>query len=148
VKRTTHGNLPEGISADDLVILFDAECVVCSGWVHFILRWDKAGRLRIGAVQSPLGRALMTYAGLDPNNVDTMLFVERGVPYSQSCAFLRAVRYLRFPMPLLTLGRVVPAFLRDWLYDRVAKNRYSLFGKKDLCMIPAPEERARFLPEV
>ncbi|HBQ15574.1 MAG: DCC1-like thiol-disulfide oxidoreductase family protein [Sandaracinaceae bacterium] len=134
--------LGEGESA----LLFDAECVVCSGWVHFVLRWDRAGALRIGAVQSEAGRALLEYAGLDPDDVDTMLLIERGVPYAKSSAFLRAVRFFRFPMNLLSVGLIVPRFLRDWLYDRVAKNRYSLFGKKELCLIPAPEERARFLP--
>ena len=147
MRRPTHGPLPAAVSADDLVILFDAECVVCSGWVHFILRNDPKANLRIGAVQTETGRALLAYAGLNPDDVDTMLFVERGVPYSQSSAFLRAVRYLRFPWPLLTVGRVIPVFLRNWLYDRVAKNRYRLFGKKELCLIPSPAERARFLPD-
>jgi predicted DCC family thiol-disulfide oxidoreductase YuxK len=147
MKRAIHGELPPAVSKDDVVILFDAECVVCSGWVHFILRNDPHGNLRIGAVQSANGQALLRYAGLDPNDIDTMLLVEHGLPYSQSSAFLRAVRYLRFPWPLLTVGRVMPVFLRNWLYDRVAKNRYRLFGKKDLCLIPAPAERARFLPD-
>ncbi|MCA9578619.1 MAG: thiol-disulfide oxidoreductase DCC family protein [Polyangiales bacterium] len=147
MRRPIHGALPEAVGPDDLVILFDAECVVCSGWVHFILRNDPKANLRIGAVQTETGRALLRYAGLDPDDIDTMLFVERGVPYSQSSAFLRAVRYLRFPWPLLTVGRVIPVFLRNWLYDRVAKNRYKLFGKKELCLIPSPAERARFLPD-
>lgn len=147
MRRPIHGELPPGIRPDDVVILFDAECVVCSGWVHFILRNDPKGNLRIGAVQTSTGKALLRYAGLDDQDVDTMLLIERGVPYSQSSAFLRAVTYLRFPWPLLTVGRVIPVFLRNWLYDRVAKNRYTLFGKKDLCLIPAPAERARFLPD-
>lgn len=140
------GPLPDVLAEDDLALLFDAECVVCSGWVHFVLRWDKRGTIRIGAVQSEGGRALLTFAGLDPDDIDTMLFVERGVPYARSSAVLRAVRYFRFPWPLLSVGLLVPAFLRDWVYDRIAKNRYSLFGKKELCLIPAPEHRARFLP--
>ncbi|MCA9609727.1 MAG: DUF393 domain-containing protein [Myxococcales bacterium] len=140
------GPLPDVIGADEVALLFDAECVVCSGWVHFVLKWDTKGTLRIGAVQSEGGRALLAYAGLDPDDVDTMLLVERGVPWAKSDAFLRACRYFRFPMWLAQVGFVVPRFLRDWAYDRIAKNRYSLFGKKELCLIPAPEERARFLP--
>ena len=142
MKRPIHGELPPAVSPDDVVILFDAECVVCSGWVHFILRNDPKGNLRIGAVQTSTGKALLRYAGLNDEDVDTMLLVERGVPYSQSSAFLRAVCYLRFPWPLLTVGRVMPVFLRNWLYDRVAKNRYRLFGKQDLCLIPSPAEPA------
>ena len=146
MRRSPTGPLPEVLDEDDVALLFDAECVVCSGWVHFVLRWDRAGTIRIGAVQSDAGRDLLRFAGLDPDDIDTMLLIERGVPYARSSAFLRAVRYFRFPMPLLAIGLIVPAFLRDWLYDRVAKNRYRLFGKKELCLVPAPEERARFLP--
>jgi len=142
----TKGALPEVLGPDEVAVLFDAECVVCSGWVHFILRWDRKGTIRIGAVQSEAGKALLSYAGLATDDVDTMLLVERGTPYAKSSAFLRAVRYFKLPMSLLFAGLIVPWFFRDWLYDRVAKNRYRLFGKKDLCLIPAPEERARFLP--
>ena len=146
MKRTPCGALPPAVAPDDIVLLFDAECVVCSGWVHFVLKWDRDGILRIGAVQSEVGRSLLTYAGLDPDDIDTMLLVERGVPYARSTAVLRACRYFRFPMSLARVGLLVPTFLRDWAYDRVARNRYRLFGKKELCMIPAPEHRARFLP--
>jgi len=146
MRRETTGPLPDVLGADEVAILFDAECVVCSGWVHFILRWDREGRLRIGAVQSEAGRALLLYAGLDPDDVDTMLLVEKGVPWAKSSALLRAVRYFRYPMRLFFVGLIVPAFIRDWFYDRVAKNRYQLFGKKELCLIPDPDQRARFLP--
>ncbi|MEM1414578.1 MAG: DCC1-like thiol-disulfide oxidoreductase family protein [Myxococcota bacterium] len=147
MRRTTRGPLPEGIAADDRVVLFDAACVVCAGWVHFLLRWDPPGKLRIGAVQAPLGRALLAYADLPTDDVDTMLFVEEGRAYAKSSAFLRVCRHLRFPLPLLAVGLLVPTPVRDWLYDRLAKNRYRLFGKQEICLIPSPEQRARFLPE-
>lgn len=147
MRMSPTGPLPDVVDEDDLVVLFDAECVVCSGWVHFVLRWDREGQIRIGAVQSEAGRALLVYAGLDPDDIDTMLFVERGVPYARSSAVLRASRYFRMPWPMLAIGMLVPTPIRDWFYDRVAKNRYSLFGKKELCLVPAPEQRARFLPD-
>lgn len=140
-----NGPLPAALSPTDVALFFDAECVVCSSWVHFVLKWDRTESIRIGAVQSEVGRAALTYAGLDPDNVDTMLLIERGVPHARSSAFLHACHYFRFPMWLAQAGLIVPRFIRDFLYDRVAKNRYRLFGKKDLCLIPAPEQRARFL---
>ncbi len=146
MRRDAVGPLPEVLGAEEVAILFDAECVVCNGWVHFVLRWDRSGTLRIGAVQSEGGRALLRYAGLDPDDINTMLLVERGVPYAKSSAALRAARYFRLPMRLLALGLVVPGFIRDWFYDRLAKNRYRLFGKKELCLVPDPDQRARFLP--
>ena len=103
------GPLPPVLGEGESALLFDAECVVCSGWVHFVLRWDRAGALRIGAVQSDAGRALLEYAGLDPDDVDTMLLIERGVPYAKSSAFLRAVLFFRFPMNLLSLGLIAVA---------------------------------------
>ncbi|MBX3272365.1 MAG: DUF393 domain-containing protein [Sandaracinaceae bacterium] len=139
------GPLPDVLDPSEVALLFDAECVVCSAWVHFVLKWDARATLRIGAVQSEAGRALLEYAGLDPDDVDTMLLVERGVPWAKSDAFLRACRYFRYPMRLARIAYVLPRFLRDWLYDRVAKNRYTLFGKKELCLIPDPSARARFL---
>ncbi len=147
MRLTPTGPLPEGIGEADRVLLFDAACVVCAGWVRFVLRWDPPGRLRIGAVQAPLGRELLAYAGLPTEDVDTMLFVDRGVPYAKSSAFLRACRYLRFPLPLLRAGLLLPAPVRDWLYDRLAKNRYRLFGTQEICLVPTPDQRARFLPE-
>ena len=80
--------------------------MVCSGWVHFILRNDPKANLRIGAVQTETGRALLRYAGLNPDDVDTMLLVERGVPYSQSSAFLRAVRVSNHFLPIGYDGEV------------------------------------------
>ena len=145
MKLTPTGPLPDCLGADEVAILFDAECVVCNSWVHFVLKWDRDGVLRIGAVQSEAGRALLAYAGLDTDDVDTMLLVERGVPYAKSSAVVRASRYFRFPMVVLSAGIIFPRFLRDWFYDRIALNRYSLFGRKEMCLIPAPEERVRFL---
>ncbi|MEO0323876.1 MAG: DCC1-like thiol-disulfide oxidoreductase family protein [Myxococcota bacterium] len=147
MRCTPTGPLPEGIDPGDRVLLFDAACVVCAGWVRFVLRWDPAGRLRIGAVQTPLGRALLAYADLPTEDVDTMVFIDRGVPYAKSSAFLKACRYLRFPLGLLQVGLFLPRPVRDWLYDRLAKNRYRLFGTQEICLVPSPEQRARFLPE-
>ena len=74
-----------------------------------------------------------------------MVFVEGGRAYVKSTAVLRIARYLRWPWPLLCLGLALPETLRDWLYDLIASNRYRLFGKSDVCMVPTPEVRRRFL---
>ena len=120
--------------------------MLCSRWVHFVLKWDRTKKIRLGSVQSESGRELLAYAGLNVDDVDTMLLIERGVPYARSSAFHRVCRYFRFPMFLCSVGLIAPSCIRDWAYDRIAKNRYTLFGKQELCMLPAPEERERFLP--
>jgi predicted DCC family thiol-disulfide oxidoreductase YuxK len=126
-------------------VLFDGVCNLCNGWVQFVIARDPQARLRLAAVQSPAGQAILAWCGLPTDEFDTMVFVEDGRAYFRSTAFLRAVRHLSWPWPLLSVGRIVPRPLRDWLYDRVAKNRYRLFGRQESCMMPTPAIRSRFL---
>ena len=144
-KTKTKGLLPPSISSDDVVILFDSECVICSGWAQFVLRWTPDETVRIGSVQSKVGQELLVYAGLTPNGLDTMLLIEKGTPYVRSTALLRVCRYFRFPMSLARIGLVIPTSLRDWLYNRIAGNRYKLFGKKEACLMPPSARRGQFL---
>jgi predicted DCC family thiol-disulfide oxidoreductase YuxK len=76
---------------------------------------------------------------------DSFVLVEDGQVYLKSRAFFRTVRYMNFPWPVFGIGRILPRVLADWLYDRVARNRYAVFGRKPTCMIPKPELAARFL---
>ena len=137
--------LPSGIGLDDRVVLFDGVCNLCNGWVRFLIARDPAARLRLASVQSDAGRAILAWCGLPVDHFDTMVFVEAGRAYTKSTAFLRVVRYFPRPWPWLSWGLVVPRPLRDWLYDRVALNRYRLFGRQEVCMLPTPEIRSRFL---
>lgn len=130
---------------DHPIVLFDGVCNFCNGWVRFIVARDPQARLRLAAVQSPAGQEILERSGLPLDNFDTMVLVEDGTTYFKSTAFLRAVRYLKQPWPWLTAGRLVPRPVRDWLYDRIARNRYRLFGRTESCMIPTPEMRSRFL---
>jgi predicted DCC family thiol-disulfide oxidoreductase YuxK len=127
------------------VVLYDGVCNLCNRWVHFLIPRDRQARLKLAAVQSEAGKAILAWAGLPVENVDTMVFVERGRAYTKSDAFLRIVGHFPWPWPLLKLGLLVPAGLRNWLYDRVALNRYALFGKSESCMMPSPDLARRFL---
>lgn len=127
------------------IILFDGVCVLCSAWVPFVHQRDPAGRYHFASVQSEAGQALLAWLGLPIDQCDTMVYIESGQAYYRSTAFLKIVRGLAGPWPLLGAGRLVPAFLRDWLYDRIALNRYRLFGKHETCMVPTPELAGRFV---
>ncbi len=128
------------------IIVFDGVCNVCAGWVKFVHRRDPQGRFHFASIQSDSGRALMQWAGLDADNVDTMLYVENGVAYTRSTAFLKIVRHFPDAWPLLSqAGLVTPAFLRDFLYNRIAQNRYRLFGQRASCLIPDASLTPRFL---
>lgn len=138
--------LPAGLTAADRVILFDGVCVVCSAWVDFVIARDPDAKFLLSSVQSEPGREILAFAGVDPDNCDTMAYVEDGKVTLKSTAFLRIVRHFGGLWPLLGVGGfVAPRFLRDFIYDRIAKNRYWLFGKRDTCTVPTPEVRARFL---
>jgi predicted DCC family thiol-disulfide oxidoreductase YuxK len=131
------------------VLLYDGVCGFCNQSVRTILRLDPRGPLRFAALGSDYARELI---GRHPTlrSVDSVVFVdEPGQPDERvavrSAAALRVVDYLGGPWKLLKATRVIPAPLRDYLYDRFANIRYRVFGKYDSCPIPPPEVRTRFI---
>jgi predicted DCC family thiol-disulfide oxidoreductase YuxK len=134
-----------GVSAEDHVILFDGVCKLCSAWVRFIIRFDKNHKFKLASVQSPEGRAILEWHGFPTDYFETLLLVEGPVVYTKSTAFFRVSRRLPWPWPLLCIGWVVPSIFSDWLYDRIAKNRYRIFGRHNECVLPDKDHNARFL---
>jgi predicted DCC family thiol-disulfide oxidoreductase YuxK len=131
---------------DPPIILFDGVCVLCSGFAQFVIRRDPRARFRFAAMQSEPGRALLRRYGLPLENWDSNALIEDGVAYLKSAAVFRILRHLSGAWPLLALGRfVLPRRLCDGLYDRVARNRYGLFGRRETCLVPTAELRRRFL---
>jgi predicted DCC family thiol-disulfide oxidoreductase YuxK len=129
------------MNADQSIVLFDGVCNLCNGLVQFILPRDPAGRFRFASLQSDAARRLLK--GDAP--VETIVLIEEGKTYVKSAAALRIARRLRFPWPLLYALTVVPRGLRDIVYDWVARHRYVWFGKRDVCMVPSPQWRGRFM---
>lgn len=125
--------------------LYDGVCVLCSGSVQYALRHERDHAIRFVAIQSPEGRELARRHGIDPDAPESFLFVEDGKAWPKSDGVLALVEHLSGPARLLKLGRVLPKALRDWLYDRLARNRYRLFGRKDTCGLPDPAQRHRFV---
>lgn len=137
--------LPPKVNANDRVVLYDGVCKLCNGWSQFLLQHDKQELFKLCSVQSPEGQGILKWFGLPTDEFATMVLVEGNVAWFKSDAFLRVVKYLPVPWKLLSIFRVLPKFLRDWGYDRVALNRYSLFGKYDQCVIPSSSDFHRFL---
>jgi predicted DCC family thiol-disulfide oxidoreductase YuxK len=131
------------------VLLYDGVCGFCNGAVRTILRLDRHRTLRFAALDSDFGRAMIDrHPSL--REVDTVVFVDNpgqaGERVSvRTAAGLRVADYLGGPWKLLRVAAVIPAPVRDWLYDRFARVRYRVFGKYSSCPLPAPEVRARFL---
>jgi predicted DCC family thiol-disulfide oxidoreductase YuxK len=130
------------------VFLFDGVCVLCSHSVAFVLKHERAPLMRFVAIQSGEGRALAETHGIDPDNPESFLFIENGIALPKSDGIAALARYLRTPWSWIGAFRILPRPVRDWLYDRIARNRYRIFGKRESCLIPTPETRQRFsLPD-
>jgi predicted DCC family thiol-disulfide oxidoreductase YuxK len=127
------------------IILFDGVCNLCNGSVQFVIKRDPEGLFRFAALQSSQGQELMRQHNLDTSGLYSIIVVSGDKVWQRSRAALEIVRHLSGLWPLLYAFIIVPPFIRDWVYDRIAANRYKWFGKKEECMIPTPELRARFL---
>ena len=128
-----------------LIILFDGVCNFCDGAVNFTIKRDKNKQIKFAALQSDIGKQLSKEYGLPENYMNSFLFIENGKMYSKSTAALKVCRHLKGLWPLCYGLIIVPSFIRNGIYDLIAKNRYKWFGQKEECMIPTPEVRARFL---
>ena len=127
------------------IVLFDGVCNLCDGFVQFVMKRDKAGIFRFAPLQSEAGRVLLRHFNLDEAAMDTVVLIENGALHTKSTAALRTVRNIGGVWGLGYTFIILPKFIRNSVYDFIAKNRYRWFGKKDACMIPTPEVRARFL---
>jgi predicted DCC family thiol-disulfide oxidoreductase YuxK len=128
------------------LILFDGVCNLCSWSVQFLASRDLEGRFWFASVQSVTGQAALRRFDIPTQDWDSFVLVEDDGATFKSEAFFRTVRYMKFPWPLLRIAGFLPQMLTDWNYDRVARNRYAVFGRKTVCMVPRPELAARFLP--
>lgn len=127
------------------IILFDAVCVLCNGWVNFLLKYDKHATFKLASVQSPLGQDILKYYQMPLDHYDTMLTIYQAKLYTESTAFLKVMQHLGFPFSMLSVGLITPSFIRDFLYKHIARNRYRLFGKTEACIIPSAQNRRHFL---
>ena len=128
------------------LLLFDGVCNLCNGFVQFVIRRDPKGVFRFTALQSEVAQELLTEREVENRtDLDTVILIEKGKVYTHSDVALRVVRRMPGLWPLFGVFRIIPKFLRDAIYNWVARNRYRWFGKRESCMIPTPELKARFL---
>jgi predicted DCC family thiol-disulfide oxidoreductase YuxK len=130
---------------DKALIVFDGVCVLCSGFARFVLKRDRRFAFRLTTAQSPLGQALYRHYGLDTHEFETNLVLADGRAYAKLDTVTVAGEKLGGPWRALMLLRLLPRPIADWLYDRIARNRYALFGRTEHCMIPPPQWRDRFI---
>lgn len=125
--------------------VMDAECALCSWGARMIHRLDQGGSVRICPIQSPLGAALLRHYGLEPGDPSSWLFIDEGVAHRDFEAVVHAARRFGGWGRLAVVLLVLPRPLRDWLYRRLARNRYAIFGRADMCALPDPAFQKRLL---
>lgn len=128
------------------LILFDGVCNLCNASVQYIIRHDKKDVFMFTALQSDTGLALIKKFNIDTTKTDSILLYseEKGVSY-KSTAALKIASKLGFPQNMLAIFLIIPAFIRNRVYDYIARNRYKWYGKKEACMIPTEELKSKFL---
>lgn len=127
------------------IIVFDGVCHLCDAWVRFLLRRDRHARFRFASMQSAAGRGLLATHGIDPDDPASFLLLESGIARTDSDAILRVLAALGWPWRAAAALRVVPAAMRDPAYRWIARNRYRMFGRREVCAMPSPETAARFI---
>lgn len=128
------------------LILFDGVCNLCNASVQYVIEHDKKDVFRYTALQSEIGQEILEKFEIDTKKTDSILLysLENGISY-KSTAALKIASKLGFPRNLMAVFLIVPAFIRNWVYDYIAKNRYKWYGKKEECMIPTKELKSKFL---
>jgi predicted DCC family thiol-disulfide oxidoreductase YuxK len=133
-------------SKDDYsIILFDGICNFCNSSVNFIIDRDYKNRFRFASLQSDKGQELLNQFNLDTQNLKTIILLENGGYFTKTTAALRITKHLKEFWKFFYVFIIVPPFLRNIFYNIIAKYRYNWFGKRNICRIPAPEEKAKFL---
>nr|WP_321225983.1 DUF393 domain-containing protein [uncultured Psychroserpens sp.] len=136
----------ESLPTNKQLILFDGVCNLCNSSIQYVIKHDKKNLFMFVPLQSNIGQDIINEYKIDPKKTDSILLYsnENGLS-SKSTAALKVAKHLGFPRNLMSVFFTVPAFIRNWVYDYIAKNRYKWYGKKEACMIPTPELKSKFL---
>ncbi len=127
------------------IILFDGECNLCNFWVNFLLKRDHRNAFLFAPLQSEAAKKLVAEYQLELPGMESFIYIEKGRAHLRSGAALRIARKLPGLWPLLFGLIIVPPFLRNAVYNFIARNRYRWWGKRDSCMVPTEEIRKKFI---
>lgn len=127
------------------LLIMDGTCGACSRWARTVAYWDRKDQFRITTTDSNLGRSLQEHYGIDPDDPDSWVYLVDGKVYTS----MQAITEVCLKLGLFFYGfapmKLVPMGIQDWLYQRIARNRYRIFGKTDMCGLPSPELRKRLV---
>jgi len=126
------------------VILFDGVCNLCTGSVQFILKRDKEKKFLFASLQSSYGQDLLKQHHLPTDTFNSFILYDGGEIFTRSTAALKMFSQLK-GWGWVKIFWIVPKFIRDAVYNFIARKRYNWFGKKETCWLPRPEWKERFL---
>ena len=127
------------------IILFDGVCNLCNSSVNFIIKHDKKEHFKFASLQSDAAKEILLQYNSKKNKLDSIILVENGVIYEKSTAALIISKRLSGSIKLLYGFIIIPKFIRDWVYNYIAKNRYKWYGKQESCMMPTDKLKSRCL---
>lgn len=133
------------MNSDSPIILFDGVCNLCNKSVQFIIRHDTKKNYRFASLQSKSGQNLLQQYKIPQTQYQSIVLIENNQAYTQSTAALKVAKNLNGPVKLFTVFNIVPPAIRNTVYNFIARNRYKWFGKKESCMVPTVDVKARFL---
>lgn len=133
------------LNSEHPIILFDGVCNFCNGAINFVLKQDKKKIFRFATLQSEAGQKILQQYHLATNDFESFILIDKDKIYKKSSATLRVLNQLPWHWKELQIFWIVPVFIRNAIYDFIAKNRYKWFGQKDQCMIPTAEMKSRFI---
>jgi predicted DCC family thiol-disulfide oxidoreductase YuxK len=136
---------PPFINSGEQVVLYDGVCKLCNAWVIFLLRHRLPRHVRFAAVQSEQGKTLLRFAGLSDENIRTIVFINGNDHWLRAQAIFRIMHFLPWPWRAMCVFRFMPDFISNYFYDRIALNRYRLFGRYDSHYVIKPDYKGRFL---
>ena len=127
------------------IILFDGVCNFCNRTINIILKYDKQAYFQFAASQSIAAMGIMQAFKIEQIAIAAVILIDQEKVYTKTDAVIQIANRLSGWPKLFRVLKFIPKPMRDFAYDLIAKNRYALFGKKDICMIPEPSMRHRFL---
>ncbi len=128
-----------------VLLVMDADCALCSKAARFIAEHDPDDMVRITTAQGSLGRSLLAHYGMAPDDPESWLLIEKGQAFGSLEAILMLGPRLHWAFAVLWPLRALPRVAQDWLYARIACNRYAVFGRGDLCALPSDALKRRLV---
>lgn len=128
------------------ILYFDGVCNLCNSTVQFIIKKDKRKELKFASLQSEVGQKVSKQLEEKYGNTpDSLVLQHKGKLHIKSDAALQVSRLMGGVWPILAIFLIIPRFVRNAVYDWVARNRYKWYGKQDECMMPTKELKERFI---